>query len=171
MKTLRKTIQRIINPRLISVLFAAIALALGVLELLLFPWDTIIGEIGEGILPDSLSFLSIISIILSLVALVLSMVMTIRTEAKLRKEKEILKASINYMRLLSYGSNSSHVEKIFESIIRSESITRKEYADIQKLFNLISDENAEQPSDINTALDNAKDALIKLTEVSRINRS
>lgn len=166
MKTFERAFRKNIDYQILSVAVSILSFVLVVLLCILLPWDEIRAYISAKMLYSSLTLLSYICIIFSVLAEVLSIIVRIRSKTKLKQERERLDTMLSYIMLINKGQslNSNTLEKS----INTEVLMRKEYEYILKLYELTNDKRTEQleQDDVEVALDNARDALKKLKEIS-----
>lgn len=166
MKSFERVFRKNIDYQILSVTVSILSFILVVLLCILLPWDEIRAYISAKMLHSSLTLLSSICIILSVLAEILSIVVSIRSKAKIKQERERLDTMLSYIMLLNkeQALNSNMLEKT----INTEVLMRKEYEYILKLCELTNDKRTEQleQDDVEIALDNAREALKKLKAIS-----
>lgn len=159
MKDIEPALQKSIYRHKLIITLSIMSLLLIVLEMMLLPWEEVYISIKE-LFTSSLSLLGIMCVIVSVITAILSTISTIVIEIKLKKEKDRLDAMISYIRLM----NS---DNMLEKTLNAELLMHKEYAYLEELCRLTKNNCQEMTHDnVETAIDNAKDALIKLENIS-----
>ena len=107
---------------------------------------------------EPVSLLLVIYIVVSVISLCLSVVNTIKTRSKLKKERARLDTMISYIKVVNSGTSMD-----------KEFLMRKEYETLSRLYDMTNSSgiNKYDKHDVESTLDEARDVLIKITDDSQ----
>lgn len=151
------------NLRIITSIISTVATVLIVLEISLFSGDDINNLSAFFQNNTSIKLLTMICIVFSVLSAVFSLLLTIITSNELKKEKERLNSTLNYINLLNTidDKTNTYIDYI-DNMKKDEMLTKAEYDTLKQLF-ILSKSQKNDYEEIDSLLDNSKNTLEKLT--------
>ena len=151
------------NLRIITSIISTATTVLIVLELSLFSGDDINNLTAFFQNNTSIKILTMICIVFSVLSAIFSLLLTIKTYKELKKEKERLNSTLNYINLLNTIDDKTNTYIDFiNNMKKDKRLTKAEYDTLKQLF-ILSKSQKNDDEEIDLLLDESKHTLEKLT--------